>query len=492
MGMAETLAAQRRVLTGYLAAAAATVAAFLAGPGQIRVAAVAASTILSLAAIVVGLRRWRRDRYIGVAVAVGMALLSVEYVRRLLRHMGHATNGDGLSDAFIGLTFLCLLAAALAVVVRHASSDKGGVIDAAVVGIACAGPVWEFVQRPRVEAQGAGAGMQVFVLFETFVLFALAGAIGRIAAATAVRARFSLRALYITQATAVVGFVGAAVTTDPATNGRAGWVTLPWICCYLSLGAAFLHPYSDGLPVPERYREPTLTYRRLLGLGAVLTVVPLAGSAPQLAGRAADGLLVTVGTLVAVALVLLRIGQLIAQRAADQRALAELAAHDDLTGLPNRRTMMTLLDRALSAPAGDRVTVLYCDLDGFKPVNDTFGHRAGDEVLRIVARRLHACVRAGDAVGRLGGDEFLVICQGLGDDEAAALQHRIERAVAEPIAWDGRRITVGVTVGRASGAAGPAERTDVDSLIAVADQQMYAGKRARVPGRPVAAEATPR
>jgi diguanylate cyclase (GGDEF)-like protein len=85
-------------------------------------------------------------------------------------------------------------------------------------------------------------------------------------------------------------------------------------------------------------------------------------------------------------------------------------------------------------------------------------------------------VRTGDPVGRLGGDEFLVICRGLTGDEAHALHQRIQHAVGEPIAWDGLRLTAGVTVGLAAAAPGAA----VDTLIAEADQRMYAGKRARV------------
>jgi diguanylate cyclase (GGDEF)-like protein len=388
--------------------------------------------------------------------------------------MGHATNGDGVSAVLIALTYLCLLGAGILVVLRHAPSDKGGVIDAAVIGIAGAGPLWEFLLRPRLQEQGVPSGQQLIMLVEIFALLAFVGALGRISATTG-RARFSLQALYVSQATALVGFVASVVTSDKATNGRAGWITLVWIVCYLSLGAALLHPHSADLPVPERYRESTLSFKKLAALGAVLTVLPLAGSAPQLTGRPADGLLIAVGTLVAVPLVLLRIGQLIAQRAADQRALAQLAAHDDLTGLPNRRTMITLLEQALDDPTADPVTVLYCDLDGFKPVNDTFGHRAGDEVLCVVAQRLQHSVRAGDTVGRLGGDEFLVICPGLASDQASALQQRIEQSIAEPIAWQGNQITAGVTVGRASGAPGLA----ADTLIAEADLRMYVGKRTR-------------
>jgi diguanylate cyclase (GGDEF)-like protein len=456
------------------------------------------------------MRGWTRDRGFALSVAAGLALMSVEYVRRVLLHMGHATNGDGLSGILIALTYLCLLGAGVLVVLRHAPSDKGGVIDAAVVGIAGGGPLWEFLLRPRLQAQGVSSGQQVVMLVEIFALLAYVGALGRISA-TIGRARFSLRGLYLSTAAALVGFVFSVITTDQAAGDRAGWISLVWMVCYLSLGATILHPYSSSLTFPETCREPTLSFGKLAALGAVLTVLPLAGSAPQLAGHPADGLLIAVGTLVAVPLVLLRIGQLIAQRAADQRALAQLAAHDDLTGLPNRRTMMALLDRALNDgalndgalnsgalnsgalnsgalndgalndgalndPIAGPVTVLYCDLDGFKPINDTYGHRAGDEVLRVVAQRLQHCVRAGDAVGRLGGDEFLVICRGLTPHEATALQARIEHAVGEPIAWEGHHLSAGVTVGLASGTAGLA----TDTLIAEADQQMYASKRTRV------------
>jgi hypothetical protein len=127
------------------------------------------------------------------------------------------------------------------------------VIDATVIGIAGAGPLWEFLLRPRFEVQGESSGQQFVMLVEIFALLAFVGALGRISATTG-RARLSLRALYVSQAAALVGFVVSVVTTDQATNGRAGWVTLVWIVCYLCLGGALLHPYSASLPVPERYR----------------------------------------------------------------------------------------------------------------------------------------------------------------------------------------------------------------------------------------------
>ena len=97
--------------------------------------------------------------------------------------------------------------------------------------------------------------------------------------------------------------------------------------------------------------------------------------------------------------------------------------HDELTGLPNRTEMLALIGQALAeAPAGGLGTaVLYLDIDGFKTVNDSLGHEVGDALLREVAGRLVENVRPGDAVGRLGGDQFVVLARGCDSAEAAAL-----------------------------------------------------------------------
>ncbi|MEU4620462.1 GGDEF domain-containing protein [Actinoplanes sp. NPDC023801] len=469
--MDESAAARWRVPVLYLIAGVGTIILFLVGTPRTQTVAQAAAAGLAMAAALIGVRRWQRDRRFGITVAAGMGLMAVEMIRRLPLHIGHASNGDSLSVVFVALTYVCLLGTGIMIVSRHAPNDRGGIIDATLIGIAGAGPVWEILLRPVVLRGDAPAGGIVF-LVEVIALLAYVGALMHISTRTRA-ARFPLRALYIAQLAALTAFIASVRTTDPATGDRAGWITLVWIICYLSLGAAVLHPSSDRLLVPERFREPTLSLRKLTALGAVLTVVPLAGSVPQLLGGTADGVLIIVGTLVVVPLVVLRIGMLVAQRAADQRTLARLAAHDDLTGLPNRRTLMAALEAALVEPSAAPVTLLYCDLNGFKPVNDTFGHHAGDEVLRVVALRLQDCVRQGETVARLGGDEFAIVCAGRDEAEAQILRSRIERVVAEPIVWAGHEIITGVTVGVATATAG----TDLTALLAQADQRMYARKR---------------
>ncbi|MEZ0164777.1 diguanylate cyclase [Kineococcus sp. LSe6-4] len=165
----------------------------------------------------------------------------------------------------------------------------------------------------------------------------------------------------------------------------------------------------------------------------------------------------------------------VTQRRLVQRRLREAALHDPLTGLPNRTLLEDRLRHALSAAArsGDRVALLYCDLDDFKPVNDTGGHAAGDHVLIDVAARLSAAVRPGDTVARLGGDEFAVVCPGLPDEASAAdVAERVVAAMADPFPVAGWEFRVGISVGLAMADASQ----DAARVLQQADQAMYAAK----------------
>ena len=157
-------------------------------------------------------------------------------------------------------------------------------------------------------------------------------------------------------------------------------------------------------------------------------------------------------------------------------ALTEQAVRDPLTGLANRTLFDERLRGALSRDArtGGSTGVLFLDLDGFKDVNDRYGHAVGDAVLRAVADRLTAGVRPADTVARLGGDEFVVLVEGATPAGMSALVARLSDAVQEPLTVRGDTLDVGVSVGMALAVEGSA---DPASLVAEADKRMYDVKR---------------
>ncbi|MCG7523513.1 diguanylate cyclase CdgB [Streptomyces sp. OfavH-34-F] len=216
----------------------------------------------------------------------------------------------------------------------------------------------------------------------------------------------------------------------------------------------------------------------------------------------------------------------IEERKRHELNLAHRASHDALTGLPNSAELRARLGsrlcarpdaaattdvEALDAAYGDvddgrgpyppsgpgahpfdhhvhavapdtarddgakGLAVLFCDLDGFKSINDRFGHHTGDAVLIEVARRLSTCVRDGDTVARLGGDEFVVLADGLGAADAADLAVRLRNAIIPPIRVDGRAVRVGASFGIGWAECG----MTAEEVLRSADQRMYVEKRSR-------------
>ncbi len=163
----------------------------------------------------------------------------------------------------------------------------------------------------------------------------------------------------------------------------------------------------------------------------------------------------------------------VTSRVQSERTSARQARHDALTGLPNRSYLHELIDADLTAPRA-AVAALFLDVDGFKEVNDSLGHDAGDEALREVAVRLSATVRKDDTVARLGGDEFVVLSRDCSPEEAAALAERLRMTFERPFQLSGRAVRLGASIGIA-GLSGHRYQRSTD-LIRDADLAMYAAK----------------
>jgi diguanylate cyclase (GGDEF)-like protein len=170
--------------------------------------------------------------------------------------------------------------------------------------------------------------------------------------------------------------------------------------------------------------------------------------------------------------------RLLAKLVDNQAALARMAHHDSLTGLPNRKLLDDRLQQTLVRAKRNvsQVALLYLDLDGFKNLNDTLGHEAGDQALQEIARRLLGLVRETDTVARMGGDEFVLLAADFEDPAQGAaltLAQRCIEAIAVPLQLRDSRISIGVSIGIALGSGDETPQ----ALLGAADKAMYQAKQ---------------
>ncbi|MBG0563745.1 GGDEF domain-containing protein [Actinoplanes aureus] len=235
--------------------------------------------------------------------------------------------------------------------------------------------------------------------------------------------------------------------------------------------AACLHPRRAEL-TRAGHEVNVLHPSRVLFLGLAFLTAPTLTLFQS--GLERNAVVALVATALSTGFVLTRFTFAVREQEKAQAQLAYQARHDPLTGLANRAVLTTELERVMprrSAP----VAVLYLDLDGFKQVNDSHGHEAGDLVLATVAQRLSAAVRDTDLVVRLGGDEFVLLCPNLPQAEAVRLAERVLAGVAQPIPFRGEVLDVGASVGIAAyGPDAPAQDGDV---LRTADMAMYEAKK---------------
>jgi diguanylate cyclase (GGDEF)-like protein/PAS domain S-box-containing protein len=167
----------------------------------------------------------------------------------------------------------------------------------------------------------------------------------------------------------------------------------------------------------------------------------------------------------------------ITERKLAEERIVHMAHHDELTGLPNRTLLRSRLTEAIAAaaPHGERLALAFVDLDGFKLINDSLGHNAGDELLGVVAARMRACLRRGDTLARFGGDEFVLLLPGVGAEphSVAPVLEKLRQAVSDPVLAAGQTVQVSCSMGVA---VYPRDGEDASTLMMNADAAMYRAK----------------
>jgi diguanylate cyclase (GGDEF)-like protein len=162
----------------------------------------------------------------------------------------------------------------------------------------------------------------------------------------------------------------------------------------------------------------------------------------------------------------------------EERRLLQRANQDPLTGLESRAAILDGLEKRLldeKSRTAQPLALLFCDCDGFKNINDTYGHACGDAVLQSMAARIVGVIRQRDRAGRIGGDEFLVLLDGIkAMDHAIAVAEKLQEAIAKPIHWIDHSITPSCSIGVALHGAGE----DAALFLRRADRNMYAAKAA--------------
>jgi len=344
-------------------------------------------------------------------------------------------------------------------------------LDGAIAGVGASAVCAAFAFHRIVHLTGAGvAETAVNLAYPVADLLLLALVVG---ASTMMGGRRSLPWLLVT-----VG-IGCNVLGDTANlfataAGRTGFVldAIAWPASTLILSAAvWMRPRPANLL--ELQRPNTFLIPGLAATGAL--GVLFAGNLYR-----TNDVAVGLATLT-----LALVGMRLARSVRAMRTLSlerrDQSLTDDLTGLKNRRYLAGVLDAFFTedrAVGGRTLAFLFVDLDHFKQINDTFGHVAGDELLKQIGPRMGACLRSEDLLVRLGGDEFVVVLQDCTREHASFVAARLTESLAQPFAIGPMQATIAASIGIALA---PDDATDATSLLWCADIAMY---RAKVSGLP--------
>lgn len=369
----------------------------------------------------------------GGAISMGIGIWSMHFVGMLAFHLPIAVAYDATITVLSMIIAIVVSGLALFVVSRDAMTTRNLATGATLMGIGIAAMHYTGMYAMRMSPQIAYSAD----------LFVASIAIAIVASFAALWIAFQLR--HKSFGAAILRKLGSATLMGLAITGMH----------YTGMAAAEFAP------------------------GSICRVV-------SATGMTSVALAMTIGaTTIGILAITLGMSALDAHFAAKlthalqttNKQLSELALYDSLTGLPNRMLLDDRMGRAASIAERNRQSfaLLFIDLDRFKPVNDAFGHAVGDELLKSVAQRLVGCVRASDTVARTGGDEFVVILNGIGDPkDAAMISSKILDELSRPFFIGDHEVDISGSIGIS---VYPKDDKDVNMLKAKADMAMYHAKR---------------
>jgi diguanylate cyclase (GGDEF)-like protein len=426
--------------------------------------------------------RWHRAEPRG-AWSLLTAASTAFLVGALLRPWATAQDGATamLADAFTVPGYLFGVLWLVGMLRARGGVDRHAVIDGLIVCLGAGLAAALLLAIPAASIAGRPATVSIlaaiYPFFDVLVVLLLANL-----AFTTVARRPAFLLLMAGLGLVLVGDLQYAVAGASGDLTGSAWMDLPFLLAYTAIGAGVLHPSVAALgraaPVPVQ----AWSWPRLMVIVPALAI-PFALT-PLVADRSpATRLVLALGGATAVALLVVRAVSAVRDYATAQLRYEHQATHDQLTGLPNRWLLSTQLSRLLARgqPASEgQIWVFFLDLDGFKLVNDSWGHDAGDQMIVDVAGRLRQAVPQAATLARVGGDEFVLvhICT---RSAAAELAETIMERLAEPLPVSGSEAVISASIGVSSAPANnPAGGTDppvtAESLMRDADTAMYQAK----------------
>ncbi|QLY34349.1 GGDEF domain-containing protein [Nocardia huaxiensis] len=375
-------------------------------------------------------------------------------------------------DDLFTLSGYCFLgmAAVLWLRPRQNSTDHDLLLDSGLIGLGALLVSWTFLISPMLH-KATAVDLTTIVAVSYPVVDALLLTVVAHSIVTSARSETSLRLVYVAMLVILVGDLGYNLEMVGSADLSREFLLMPLQFAYMLAGAAALHPSMVVLGGPRDIHAHRSRQRAsiIAIIMIVAALVPVVGSSLEMMDR------VVVSSLFALLLagVLLRSERAIERSARSERRAQYQADHDMLTGLLNRAALLRALHRNRERWGEQPLALLFIDLDGFKRVNDNYGHAVGDELIANAAARIRRIIRRDDAAARYGGDEFVVLAP-LARQQALLLAERLLTTLGEPFELSAAEVRIAASIGIAySGTRGD---VTVYELLREADSAMYHAK----------------